>query len=133
MVGIVIVSHSSKVAQGAKDIALQMAGDVFIVACGGNPEGGIGTNSEEISAGIASVYSEDGVVVLADLGSAVMSAEMILDSLTPEKREKVIIANAPIVEGAVMAAVEASMGMNLDQVLAAAENASKMVKVEREG
>ncbi len=132
MVGIVIVSHSSKVAEGAKEIAIQMAGDVAIVACGGNKDGGIGTDPDVISAGIDSVFSDDGVVVLADLGSAVMSAEMIVDCLDPERSEKVIIANAPIVEGAVMAAVEASMGKSLQDVLTA-ENAAKMVKVQREG
>jgi dihydroxyacetone kinase DhaKLM complex PTS-EIIA-like component DhaM len=70
---------------------------------------------------------------MADLGSAVMSAEMVIEMLPDEMRDRIIIANAPIVEGAILAAVEASMGKPLTEVAAAAENASHMPKVNREG
>lgn len=132
MIGVVIVSHSAKVAEGAREIALQMAGEgARIAACGGNKEGGIGTDPEAIKAAVESVLGDDGAVILADLGSAVMSAEMVLELLPPESREKVRIANAPVVEGAVVAAVEASIGRGLGEVLAAAEQAASMQKVER--
>lgn len=132
MVGVVIVSHSAKVAEGAREIALQMAGEgARIAACGGSKEGGIGTDPDAIKAAIESVLGDSGAVVLADLGSAVMSAEMVLELLPAESREKVRIANAPVVEGAVVATVEASIGRSLEEVLAAAEQASFMQKVEK--
>lgn len=132
MVGIVIISHSAKVAEGAKEIALQMAPEVAIAACGGSNDGGIGTDPDRIASGIAEVSAGDGVVILVDLGSAVMSAELIIDTLSDEMRAQVLIANAPVVEGAVMAAVEASMEKDLAEVLAAAESAARMTKIERE-
>lgn len=132
MVGVVIVSHSPKVAEGARDIAQQMAGEgIRIAACGGNKEGGIGTDPDAIKAAVESVLDGDGVVILVDLGSAVMSTEMVLELLPAESREKVRIANAPLVEGAVLAAVEASIGRGLDEVLAAAEQAASMQKVAK--
>jgi phosphoenolpyruvate---glycerone phosphotransferase subunit DhaM len=132
MVGILIVSHSANAAAGAREIAVQMAGtELAIVACGGNSSGGIGTNPEAIAANLEVLLSDEGVIIIADLGSAVMSAEMILDTLSPERRAQVVIANAPLVEGTLMAAVEASMGKDLKQVVAAAESANQMCKVER--
>jgi PTS hybrid protein len=132
MIALLIVSHSAKAAEGAREIALQMAGDeVTIAACGGNGSGGIGTNPEAILEALDSVYSEDGVVVIADLGSAVMSAEFVLDNVSPDRRNQIVIADAPLVEGALMAAIEASMGKPLEQVIAAAESAGAMQKVQR--
>ncbi len=133
MVGILIISHSAKVAAGTAEIARQMAGDrVTIAYCGGNSTGGIGTDPDAIGTALAAICNEAGVIVLADLGSAVMSAELVLDTLIPERRKNVMIANAPLVEGAVLAAVEASIGKNLTEVVEAAELAGQMRKVERE-
>lgn len=134
MVSIVIVSHSSGVASGAREMAGQMAGEVVIIAsCGGNKAGGIGTDPDAIREAINRAWSDDGVLILADLGSAVMSAEFALEMLPEERRQRVWIADAPVVEGAVLAAVEASMGRSLAQVLAAAEGAREMHKIRREG
>lgn len=115
-------------------MAAQMAGDeVRIEACGGNKAGGIGTDPDAIREALDRVRSDDGVVVLVDLGSAVMSAEFVLEMLPVEHRQLISIADAPVVEGAVVAAVEASMGRPLAAVLAAAEGARAMRKVNREG
>lgn len=134
MVGLVIISHSPGVASGCREMALQMTGgDAPIVACGGNRSGGLGTDPDAILAAVKSLWTPDGIVVLADLGSAVMSAEMVLDMLPGEQRERVVIADAPVVEGAILAAVEASLGKDLNEVRAAAEGAAHMHKTGREG
>lgn len=114
MVGIVVVSHSQKVAEGAKELALQMAADAKIAAAGGLADGSIGTDMEKIVAGIEEVYSEDGVIMLMDMGSAVMTAEMAKE-MAPNP-EKVVMIDAPIVEGTVIGAVEASVGADLDKL-----------------
>ncbi|MGI9304963.1 MAG: dihydroxyacetone kinase phosphoryl donor subunit DhaM [Gammaproteobacteria bacterium] len=123
-VGIVIVSHSPDVARGASDMVRQMVGDAVCVAsCGGNPDGGLGTDVESIKACIDDVWSDMGVAVLVDLGGAEMNTEMAVELLDEERRELVAICNAAIVEGAVMAATEASVGASLAQVKEAAEEA----------
>ena len=123
MVGIVVVSHSHGIAEGAAALARQMAGeDVRIETAGGLDEPGhpIGTDAMLVMAAIERAWSDDGVLVLMDLGSAVLSAEMALDFLDEERRAKVHLTDAPIVEGAVAAAVTARMGAPLAQVAAEA-------------
>ncbi len=121
-VGIVIVSHSPKVAEGAADMVRQMVGDEVAVAwCGGNPEGGLGTDPGRILAAIESVWTEEGVAVLVDLGGAEMNAEMVIEMLGDGRGAKVRICDAPVVEGAVIAATEAAGGGTLEEVCAAAE------------
>ncbi|HSL11818.1 MAG TPA: dihydroxyacetone kinase phosphoryl donor subunit DhaM, partial [Actinomycetota bacterium] len=123
MVGIVIVSHSHEVADGTLALARQMAGaDVRIEAAGGLDEPGhpIGTDAMLVMAAIERAWSDDGVLVLMDLGSAVLSAEMALDFLDEEKRERVRLSDAPLVEGAVAAAVTARTGAPLPDVAAEA-------------
>ena len=109
MVGIVIVSHSPKVAEGAADMVHQMVGDGVAVAwCGGNPEGGLGTDAAKVLAAIEQVWSDRGVAVLVDLGGAEMNAEMAIEMLGDGRAARVRICNAPVVEGAVVAATEAA-------------------------
>ena len=123
-VGVVIVSHSPHVARGAQDMVRQMVGEsVPLAACGGNPDGGLGTDVAAISAAIDAAWSERGVAVLVDLGGAEMNAEMAIEMLPEARRSLVAICNAAIVEGAVMAATEASIGSALADVCAAAEEA----------
>jgi dihydroxyacetone kinase phosphotransfer subunit len=124
-VALVIVSHSPLVAQGAADMVREMVGDeVQVAACGGNPDGGLGTNVAAISAAIESVYGPAGVALLVDLGGALTNSEMAIELLPPERQEKVVICDAPIVEGAVLAATEAAGGSDLAQVRAVAEELS---------
>ena len=123
-VGVVIVSHSPHVARGAEDMVRQMVGEsVPLAACGGNPDGGLGTDVAAISAAIDAAWSDSGVAVLVDLGGAEMNAEMAIEVLDERRRGLVTVCNAAIVEGAVMAATEASMGSALAEVCAAAEEA----------
>lgn len=124
-VGIVIVSHSPLVAEGAADMVRQMVGDdVPLAWCGGNPEGGLGTSVEAIIAAIDRAWSERGVAILVDLGGAETNSEMAIEMLGGDRAHKVVICNAPVVEGAVMAATEASGGASLAEVRATAEELS---------
>ena len=123
MIGLVIVSHSTKIAEGVVDLALQMAqGFEGIRAAGGLDDGEIGTDAMRIMSAIEEVDSGDGVLVLCDLGSAIMSAETAMEMLE-DQGITVKIADAPLVEGAIIAAVEAAAGESLDSVCAAAESA----------
>lgn len=126
IVGVVIVSHSPKVAEGAADMVRQMVGDEVPCAwTGGDPAGGLGTDATRIREAIERVWSEAGVAVLVDLGGAEMNAEMAIEMLGDERRAaRVRICNAPVVEGAVVAATEAAGGAALDRVCATAEELS---------
>ena len=122
-VSIVIVSHSAKVAEGAADMVRQMVGDeVRVALCGGDPDGGLGTDVAAIVAAIDSVWSDSGVAVLVDLGGAETNSEMAIEMLGEGRAARVAICNAPVVEGAVMAATEAAGGADLDTVRATAED-----------
>ena len=121
-VGIVIVSHSPDVARGAADMVRQMVGDAVPLAwCGGAPGGGLGTNVEAILGAIDQAWSEAGVAILVDLGGAETNSEMAVELLPEERRDRVVICDAPVVEGAVMAGTEASAGSTLEQVRSTAE------------
>jgi phosphoenolpyruvate---glycerone phosphotransferase subunit DhaM len=124
-VGIVIVSHSPLVAQGTADMVRQMVGDeVPLAHCGGNGVGGLGTSVEAILAAIDQAWSDAGVALLVDLGGAETNSEMAVEMLPGERGKKVVICNAPIVEGAVIAATEASGGASLAVVKSTAEELS---------
>jgi phosphoenolpyruvate---glycerone phosphotransferase subunit DhaM len=126
-VGLVVVSHSRLIAEGTAELAGQMAGpEVRIVAAGGMADGAIGTDAARIAEAIGEADTGAGVVVLADLGSAVLSTRTALELL--DDPGAVRLSTGPIVEGAVMAAVQASTGSTLDEVLAAAEAAATLPK-----
>ena len=123
MVGIVLVSHSATIAEGVAQLAREMGGpDVPIEPAGGidAPEPALGTDAGRVAAAIERADCGDGVLVLMDLGSAVLSAEMALDFLPAERREHVILSAAPLVEGAVAAAVASRLGSSLEAVAAEA-------------
>ncbi|GAB4264104.1 MAG: phosphoenolpyruvate--protein phosphotransferase [Candidatus Promineifilaceae bacterium] len=126
MVGLVLVSHSQKLAEGVLELANQMVqGKVSIAAAGGidDPDNPIGTDPMRVMAAIESVYSDDGVLVLMDLGSALLSAETALEFLPPEVQSRVLLCAAPLVEGAVAAAVQAMVGATVEAVAAEAVGA----------
>ncbi len=113
MVGIVIVSHSMKLAEGVVEISRMMAANAPIAAAGGLDDGGLGTSYDKITEAINSVYSEDGVAVLMDMGSAVMTTEMVLEDLD---KPNIKMMDCPLVEGAVLAAVESIGGISLEKL-----------------
>ena len=122
-VGLVFVSHSSLIASGLVALARQMAPATTLVAAGGMDDDGIGTSFDKIAAALIAADSGAGVVVICDLGSAILTAETAVDFLEDDARARVRIADAPLVEGGVAAAVAAEIGGDLDAVLAAAESA----------
>lgn len=130
LVGLVLASHSRAVAEGAAELACQMAGpDVRIEPAGGAVDGSLGTDATRIAAAIEAADAGAGVVVLADLGSAVLATRTALDLLGPERAARVRLSRGPLVEGAVIAAVQAAIGDPLDAVVAAADGAAGLDKL----
>jgi phosphoenolpyruvate---glycerone phosphotransferase subunit DhaM len=124
MVGIVLISHSSGLAEGAAELAGQIAGGARVVPAGGTDDGRLGTSTERITEAIAAADTGDGVLLIPDLGSSVLSALSLLADLDPEQDGKQVrLADAPFVEGAVAAAVAASSGLDLAAVTQAAVEA----------
>lgn len=131
-VGIVVVAHSHQLAEGVREVAEQMAGGIVTIkAAGGAGEGALGTDAEAIARAISEADSGQGVLVLMDLGSAVLSTETAVEMLNDDLQARVRLSDAPIVEGAVVAAVEASIDRSLDEVARAADDARQMTKVTR--
>jgi phosphoenolpyruvate---glycerone phosphotransferase subunit DhaM len=129
-VGLVIVSHSPRIAEGVVELAEQMAEEVRVLAAGGTDDGEIGTSATRIADAISAADSGDGVLVLVDLGSAVISTRMAIDELLPDElRGRVRISEGPVVEGAVIGAVQASTGSSLEEVATAAARAATLPKV----
>jgi PTS hybrid protein len=121
VVGIVVVSHSSDIASGLADLAGQMGGpEVRIEAAGGGPEGTLGTEEARVRDAIERADAGDGVVVLCDLGSAVLTVRHVLEN---RNGNGVVMADAPLVEGAIAAAVMSSAGQDVRDVAKAAEEA----------
>ncbi|MDN5331076.1 MAG: phosphoenolpyruvate---glycerone phosphotransferase subunit DhaM [Tepidanaerobacteraceae bacterium] len=130
MVGIVLVSHSPRIAEGTLDLVRQMVGDkVPIEIAAGTADGRLGTDATEIEKKIRKVYGGDGVLVMVDLGSAVLSTEVAIENLGEPFRSAIVIADAPFVEGTVAAAIEAGFGKSLAEVRAAAEGVKAYSKL----
>jgi PTS hybrid protein len=134
-VGLVLVSHSALIAHGLVDLARQMAPTVALVPAGGSGDGsrddaGIGTSFDVVSAALAEAEGGDGVVMLADLGSAYLTAETAVDLLDEDAAARVRVVRAPLVEGAVAAAVAAETGGALEDVAAAAASAASVDAAE---
>jgi PTS hybrid protein len=129
VIGIVLVSHSSALAEGLADLVLQVSGeDVRILPAGGTRDGGIGTDPDRIAAAIRQADSGEGVLVLVDIGSAVLAVRAIMAGGDVDGVD-VRLADAPLVEGAVAAAVLASTGADLQTAAAAAEEARDVGKL----
>jgi phosphoenolpyruvate---glycerone phosphotransferase subunit DhaM len=131
LVSLVLVSHSKSLAEGLRDMVVQVAGEsVRVAAAGGTSDGRLGTNAEAIVETLRSILADSGdsVLVLLDLGSAWLSVEMALEELSEAERARIQVSEAPLVEGAVLAAVQASVGGTLSEVAAAAAGAASMSK-----
>ncbi|MBW4844511.1 MAG: PTS-dependent dihydroxyacetone kinase phosphotransferase subunit DhaM [Lachnospiraceae bacterium] len=115
MVGLVIVSHSDSLAKSVVELTKIMASNAQIASAGGLEDGSFGTSFEKIKAAIESVYTDDGVLVLMDMGSAVMTTEMVIEMLEDKKVEMV---DCPLVEGAVVASIDAAAGMDFEAIKA---------------
>ncbi len=131
MVGIVLVSHSPAVADGTAQLVRNMAGEVEVMAVGGDADGSLGTDPDGVRAAIENMNTDE-VLVFMDLGSAVLSAETVLEMLSAEARERVRLVDAPFVEGAFAAGVLASTGADADECLEAAMESRTESKLHEE-
>jgi len=123
-VGLVLVSHSAAIADGLAEFVAQVAGpDVVIVAAGGGPDGTLGTDGAKVLDALRGLAGDAGAVVLMDLGSSVLSVRAALQELEAAESERIVVVDAPFVEGAISAGVTASTGASRDEVAAAAEEA----------
>ncbi|MDX6490909.1 MAG: phosphoenolpyruvate---glycerone phosphotransferase subunit DhaM [Gaiellaceae bacterium] len=128
-VGLVLVSHSASIADGLAELVAQVAGpDVPIIAAGGGPDGSLGTDGAKVSRALQDAAQGSGAVVLMDLGSSVLSVRAAMAELDDETSERLVVADAPLVEGAIAAGVTASTGATAEEVAAAAREARSVVK-----
>lgn len=121
-VSIVLISHSSKVAEGIKEIIQQVIREVPVESAAGTDDGEIGTSLKKICTAIERAYSKKGVLLFYDLGSAKMNAELAIEII---EKEKIKLVEAPLLEGSYIAAVESSIGKNMDTII---ENIDKAFK-----
>jgi len=138
LVSLVLISHSRTLGEGLREMVAQVAGpDVRVAVAAGTEDGRLGTSAPFIAEAIRSALVDgpagptDGVLVLLDLGSAALSLEIALEALTELERSRVRVSEAPLVEGAVLTAVQASLGATLDETFAAATEAATMSKLPR--
>jgi PTS hybrid protein len=128
-VRLVLVSHSASIAEGLAELVGQVAGpDVQIIAAGGGPDGSLGTDGAKVSRALQDAAQGSGAVVLMDLGSSVLSVRAAMAELDEETSARLVVADAPLVEGAIAAGVTASTGATAEEVAAAAREARSVVK-----
>ena len=131
MIGLLIVSHSEDAARGITQVAAAMAGEgcVEIIGVGGNDAGGLGVSVTKVYDALEHLLLKtDGVLIIPDLGSSVLSSRSAIELLPPDDGAKVVIVDAPVLEGAMLAAVEASCGAPMQQVIEAAREARNLEK-----
>lgn len=127
MIGIVVVSHSSKVAEGVVDIAKQVSNEAIpIMAAGGTSDGRIGTDAMKIKDAIEAVDQGNGVLIFVDLGSAILSAETAIDLLGAESVE---IVDAPLVEGVIASSVQVTITNDIEDIKRVAHESKNMNKI----
>ncbi|MCK8817460.1 PTS-dependent dihydroxyacetone kinase phosphotransferase subunit DhaM [Natroniella sulfidigena] len=123
MVGIVVVSHSYKIAQGIKELSQELIPrQIPLIAVGGTKDGRIGTEIDEIIEAVKHVYSEEGVIIIGDVGSSLINSKMALELLSLEGYEAVTVSEAPLVEGAMVATIESNLGKSLEGINQKIEN-----------
>ena len=128
MVGIVIVSHSQKLAEDIVDLAHLMADDCPMRPAGGMADGGFGTSYDKIESAIEDIYTDDGVIILMDLGSAVMTTELVVDDMKDD--DKIVeMVDCPIVEGALAGVIMACGTGDVDETVKASEDARNVNKL----
>jgi PTS hybrid protein len=135
LIGLVLVSHSAMIAEGLREMVAQVAGgDVPIGIAGGTEDGRLGTSAPLIAAAIRATLDAgaDETLILLDLGSAALSLELALEEFGQAERSRLLVSEAPLVEGAILAAVQASIGASLAEVAGAASGAAVMPKMPRD-
>ncbi|GAB6138889.1 dihydroxyacetone kinase phosphoryl donor subunit DhaM [Halanaerobaculum tunisiense] len=117
MIGIVLVSHSKKLAEGVEELAREMVPrELPLISIGGAGEDRIGTDIDEIIEAVKEVYTEQGVLIIGDVGSTLLNSKKALEVLELDGCNNIAVSNAPLVEGALIAVVEANLGKSLIEV-----------------
>ena len=131
MIGVLVVSHSAQAAAGIVEIASQMSGGACVKGVGGNDSGGIGSSVPMVFEALSEMLSLcDSVVMIPDLGSSVLSSRAVLEMLDEADFKRVRVADAPVLEGSVVAAIEAGAGSSMEDVLNSAKEARNMEKLQ---
>jgi PTS hybrid protein len=126
-VGLVLVSHSERLADGVREVVMALgSSDLPVAVAGGDDDGGLGTSYTRLAAAVAAVDRGAGVVVLGDIGSSILTAKLFVAEAA---RDDVVLVDAPLVEGAVSAGVTAAAGADLAAVVSAAEEARTTPKL----
>lgn len=129
-IGVILVSHSEYIAKGLRELVNEMNdGSVPVIAAGGADGGRIGTSAIKIQEAIESMEDCDHILIYADLGSSILSAETAMDLIEEELAEKVQIVDAPIVEGALSGVVQATISDDVNEVIRASEEARDVHKI----
>jgi PTS hybrid protein len=128
VIGMVLVSHSRGLAEGLRELLAQLQPEIPVRAAGGLPDGSLGTSADVIHEALTTLNQAEGILVLVDLGSAAMSAEMAIEMLPEPQRARVLISDAPLVEGATLAAINAGLGLPLAAVAEAAQEGRHLPK-----
>ncbi|MDK2941698.1 dihydroxyacetone kinase phosphoryl donor subunit DhaM [Acetobacterium carbinolicum] len=131
MTGVIIVSHSEKLAEGLRDIVMEMNdGSVEVIAAGGADDGRIGTNTTKIKNAIETLAKRDQILIFVDLGSAVICSETAIELLEDgELEKKVHIVDAPLVEGVIGGVIQATICNDLEKIIATAKEGASLKKV----
>ncbi len=117
MVGILVVSHSNKIAEGIEELIKELVPRrIPLISIGGDTYGAIGTDIEEIIEAVEELYNDNGVIIIGDVGSSLMNAKMALEILELEGYDRVAVSSAPLVEGAMVAAIESNLGKDLKTI-----------------
>ena len=117
MISLIILSHSKKIVEGIKELAYQMVKDVNIYAIGGTADGGIGSDYNAMNDVVIDALSKGEALVLFDLGSTVMTMQMIIDELEESEKEKIRIVDAALVEGSIQATVDIEIGKDFNEII----------------
>ena len=117
MVNILLASHSKKLVEGLQEIIVQMTPDLNLRISGGDVDGNLGSNFEEIFSIIDELSNDDGLIIFFDLGSSMMNCQMAIEMLDDSKKSKVFLSGAPMIESSVQIAVEAASGSSFDELI----------------
>lgn len=118
MVGLLVVSHSHKIAEGIQDLAEEMIlKPIPFIAVGGTFDGRLGTDPEKILASLEQIYSPDGVLVLYDFGSSLLSVEAAVSLLPTERQKHIVVFHTPLIDGSLNAAMEISFNKKMEDIV----------------
>ncbi len=122
MVSLMVLSHSKKIADGIKELAEEVSGGSEIYAVGGSKAGTLGSDYDRIQEALLSATDKGDVIVLADMGSSILTVETAIDAMDEERQSRIHLSSAALVEGSVLTAVSISAGLSVDDIFVQLED-----------